>query len=91
MFKLLAAVGAYEYDPTASFCHQSFLRLKAGLAGPEVVFGAYTQAMQEIQQLRGQICNITKQPMHRLAPPTDTQVSRSVMDHPYRPFLPHAA
>jgi ATP-dependent RNA helicase DHX37/DHR1 len=28
MFKMLAAVGAYEYDPTPAFCQKNFLRLK---------------------------------------------------------------
>lgn len=59
MFKLLAAVGAYEYDPTSQFCQNNFLRAKA---------------MQEIQQLRGQISKIAKLDMKRLSPPTDTQV-----------------
>ncbi|ORY32326.1 P-loop containing nucleoside triphosphate hydrolase protein [Naematelia encephala] len=58
-FKLLAAVGAYEYDPTPSFCSRNFLRSKA---------------MQEIQQLRSQLCNIAKLPHGRLSPPSDTQL-----------------
>jgi len=58
-FKMLAAVGAYEYDPTPSFCAKNFLRPKA---------------MQEIQQLRSQISNIAKLTMSRLAPPTDVQL-----------------
>jgi ATP-dependent RNA helicase DHX37/DHR1 len=33
MFKMLAAVGAYEYDPTPSFCAQNFLRLKVSNDG----------------------------------------------------------
>jgi ATP-dependent RNA helicase DHX37/DHR1 len=63
VFKLLAAIGAFEYDPTASFCQKNFLRFKA---------------MQEIQQLRGQIggfSGLKKGSGERLKPPTETQVS----------------
>ncbi|KAK8865947.1 hypothetical protein IAR55_001096 [Kwoniella newhampshirensis] len=59
MFKLLAAVGAYEYDPTPMFCAKNFLR---------------TKAMQEIHQLRAQISSIAKVPLAKLLPPNDTQV-----------------
>jgi ATP-dependent RNA helicase DHX37/DHR1 len=57
---MLSAVGAYEYDPTPSFCHKHFLRLKA---------------MQEIQQLRRQISTISNIPLSNLTPPTDTKAS----------------
>lgn len=63
VFKLLSAIGAFEYDPTASFCQKNFLRLKA---------------MQEIQQLRNQIGGISgikKGNGDKLKPPTETQVS----------------
>lgn len=60
LFKMLSAVGAYEFDPTPSFCHKHFLRLKA---------------MQEIQQLRRQISTISNLPMSNLSPPTETKVS----------------
>lgn len=60
MFKMLAAVGAYEYEPTHEFCERNFLRAKG---------------MQEIHQLRTQISNIAKLPRANLLPPTDTQVS----------------
>jgi len=60
MFKMLAAVGAYEYDPTTDFCLRNFLR---------------TKAMQEIHQLRIQISNIAKLPRAKLQPPSDIQVS----------------
>ena len=33
MFKMLAAVGAYEYETTPSFCAKSFLRLKVRRSG----------------------------------------------------------
>lgn len=56
MFKLLAAIGAYEHSPTSSFCNEYFLRHKA---------------MQEIQQLRGQIANIAKAEKGKLTPPDD--------------------
>ncbi|WVR05910.1 hypothetical protein IAU60_002936 [Kwoniella sp. DSM 27419] len=59
MFKLLSAVGAYEYDPSPSFCVKNFLRIKA---------------MQEIHQLRGQISAIAKAPLAKLLPPSDTQL-----------------
>ena len=59
MFKMLAAIGAYEYDPTLSFCAKNFLRPKA---------------MQEIQQLRHQLSTIAKLSMTRLPPPSDTQL-----------------
>lgn len=60
MFKLLTAIGAYEHNPTGTFCNEYFLRLKA---------------MQEIQQLRSQISNISKVTMKRMEPPNDKQVS----------------
>ena len=56
---MLSAVGAYEYDPTLTFCHKHFLRLKA---------------MQEIQQLRRQISTISNLPLEKLSPPDDTKV-----------------
>lgn len=59
LFKMLAAVGAYEYDPTPTFCSKHFLRLKA---------------MQEIQQLRSQISSIAKISMARLKPPSEVQL-----------------
>ncbi|WWD17862.1 hypothetical protein CI109_102306 [Kwoniella shandongensis] len=59
MFKLLAAIGAYEYDPTPMFCTKNFLRAKA---------------MQEIHQLRAQISSIAKVPLGRLLPPNETQL-----------------
>jgi ATP-dependent RNA helicase DHX37/DHR1 len=59
MFKLLSAIGAYEHNPTATFCTEYFLRLKA---------------MQEIQQLRSQISNIAGSPLRRMEPPDDKQV-----------------
>ncbi|OCF55427.1 ATP-dependent RNA helicase DHX37/DHR1 [Kwoniella mangroviensis CBS 10435] len=59
MFKLLSAVGAYEYDPSSTFCTKNFLRLKA---------------MQEIHQLRNQISAIAKLPLGKLLPPNDTQL-----------------
>jgi ATP-dependent RNA helicase DHX37/DHR1 len=34
MFKLLAAVGAFEYDPSPEFCEKNFLRPKVGFARP---------------------------------------------------------
>ncbi|KLT42475.1 P-loop containing nucleoside triphosphate hydrolase protein [Cutaneotrichosporon oleaginosum] len=58
MFKLLAAIGAYEHTPTAHFCAEYFLRPKA---------------MQEIQQLRGQICRIAAVPLERMSPPSDKE------------------
>lgn len=58
MFKLLAAIGAYEHNPTASFCNEYFLRHKA---------------MQEIQQLRSQISRIANLPLERIAPPSDKE------------------
>lgn len=61
LFKMLSAVGAYEYEPTVQFCQKHFLRPKA---------------MQEIQQLRRQISNISKVDIGNLAPPNDTKVSR---------------
>ncbi|KIR24887.1 ATP-dependent RNA helicase DHX37/DHR1 [Cryptococcus deuterogattii LA55] len=59
MFKLLAAIGAYEYDPSPAFCAKTFIRLKA---------------MQEIHQLRAQISSIAKVPLSKLLPPNDTQL-----------------
>jgi len=59
---MLSAVGAYEYDPTPTFCHKHFLRLKA---------------MQEIQQLRRQISTISNLPLEKLSPPDDTKVRPS--------------
>jgi ATP-dependent RNA helicase DHX37/DHR1 len=59
---MLSAVGAYEYDPTPTFCHKHFLRLKA---------------MQEIQQLRRQISTISNLPLEKLSPPDDTKVCSS--------------
>jgi ATP-dependent RNA helicase DHX37/DHR1 len=59
---MLSAVGAYEYDPTPTFCHKNFLRLKA---------------MQEIQQLRRQISTISNLPLEKLSPPDDTKVCSS--------------
>jgi ATP-dependent RNA helicase DHX37/DHR1 len=56
---MLSAVGAYEYDPTPTFCHKHFLRLKA---------------MQEIQQLRRQISTISNLSLEKLSPPDDTKV-----------------
>ncbi|WVW82347.1 hypothetical protein I302_104354 [Kwoniella bestiolae CBS 10118] len=66
MFKLLSAIGAYEYDPSPTFCTKNFLRLKA---------------MQEIHQLRNQISAIAKVPLGKLLPPNDTQlkVIRQIM------------
>jgi ATP-dependent RNA helicase DHX37/DHR1 len=61
MFKLLSAIGAYEHNPSALFCNEYFLRLKA---------------MQEIQQLRSQISNIAGIAMRRMEPPADKQVSK---------------
>ncbi|EIW72461.1 hypothetical protein TREMEDRAFT_70724 [Tremella mesenterica DSM 1558] len=58
-FKLLAAVGAYEHEPTSSFCSRNFLRLKA---------------MQEIHQLRNQISSLASLPPSRLITPSDTQL-----------------
>ncbi|WVQ85563.1 hypothetical protein IAT38_007729 [Cryptococcus sp. DSM 104549] len=59
MFKLLAAVGAYEYNPSPEFCAKNFLRAKA---------------MQEIHQLRAQISSIAKVPLGKILPPSDTQL-----------------
>ncbi|OCF41767.1 ATP-dependent RNA helicase DHX37/DHR1 [Kwoniella heveanensis CBS 569] len=59
MFKLLSAVGAYEFDSSPFFCQKNFLRAKA---------------MQEIHQLRGQISAIAKVPLGKLLPPNDTQL-----------------
>lgn len=59
LFKMLSAVGAYEYDPTVQFCQKHFLRPKA---------------MQEIQQLRRQISIISKIPLANLAPPNENKV-----------------
>lgn len=59
MFKLLAAIGAYEFDPSPAFCAKTFIRLKA---------------MQEIHQLRAQISSIAKVPLSKLLPPSDTQL-----------------
>ncbi|ORX35970.1 P-loop containing nucleoside triphosphate hydrolase protein [Kockovaella imperatae] len=59
LFKMLAAIGAYEYDPNPGFCANHFLRPKA---------------MHEIQQLRRQISRIAKIPMVRLTPPSETQL-----------------
>ncbi|XAO23129.1 hypothetical protein I312_101907 [Cryptococcus bacillisporus CA1280] len=59
MFKLLAAIGAYEYDPSPAFCAKTFIRLKA---------------MQEIHQLRAQISSIAKVQLSKLLPPNDTQL-----------------
>lgn len=58
MFKLLAAIGAYEHNPTTSFCNEYFLRPKA---------------MQEIQQLRSQISHIAQIPLERITPPDNKQ------------------
>lgn len=73
VFKLLSAVGAFEYDATADFCGKNFLRLKA---------------MQEIELLRKQITSIAgtgselkgikgkkADGLGKLTPPNDTQVS----------------
>ncbi|WRT64167.1 uncharacterized protein IL334_001096 [Kwoniella shivajii] len=59
MFKLLSAIGAYEFDPSATFCPKNFLRAKA---------------MQEIHQLRSQISTIAKVPLGKLLPPNATQL-----------------
>ncbi|RSH92899.1 putative ATP-dependent RNA helicase DHR1 [Saitozyma podzolica] len=70
MFKMLAAVGAYEYEPTPGFCAKNFLRAKA---------------MQEIHQLRAQLSAIAGSgagtgtgtgttSRTALAPPSDTQL-----------------
>ncbi|WVQ97439.1 hypothetical protein IAU59_004552 [Kwoniella sp. CBS 9459] len=59
MFKLLSAIGAYEFDPSIFFCQKNFLRAKA---------------MQEIHQLRGQISAIAKVALGKLLPPNDTQL-----------------
>ncbi|WVO12956.1 hypothetical protein L204_100565 [Cryptococcus depauperatus] len=59
MFKLLAAIGAYDFEPSVSFCTKNFLRPKA---------------MQEIRQLRNQISSIAQIPFSKLLPPTDTQL-----------------
>ncbi|WWC86272.1 uncharacterized protein L201_001145 [Kwoniella dendrophila CBS 6074] len=59
MFKLLSAIGAYEYDPSPAFCFKNFLRAKA---------------MQEIHQLRNQISAIANVPVDRLLPPNETQL-----------------
>ncbi|WVQ70890.1 hypothetical protein IAR50_000415 [Cryptococcus sp. DSM 104548] len=59
MFKLLAVIGAYEYSPSASFCTNNFVRLKA---------------MQEIHQLRAQISSIAQTSLTKITPPSDTQL-----------------
>ncbi|WWC58708.1 uncharacterized protein I303_101252 [Kwoniella dejecticola CBS 10117] len=59
LFKLLSAIGAYEYDPSPTFCNKNFLRPKA---------------MQEIHQLRNQISAIAKVPLGKLLPPNETQL-----------------
>ncbi|KAK4687994.1 ATP-dependent RNA helicase DHX37/DHR1, partial [Tremellales sp. Uapishka_1] len=59
MFKMLAAVGAYEYNPGPGFCQKNFLRNKA---------------MEEIHQLRRQISTIAKVPAQKLLPPSANQL-----------------
>ncbi|WWC66285.1 uncharacterized protein I206_100186 [Kwoniella pini CBS 10737] len=59
LFKLLSAIGAYEYDSSPQFCSKNFLRLKA---------------MKEIQQLRTQISKISKISLDRLKPPNEIQL-----------------
>jgi ATP-dependent RNA helicase DHX37/DHR1 len=82
VFKLLSAVGAFEYDPTADFCAKNFLRLKA---------------MQEIELLRKQITGIAgavdkgKAGVGRLAPPNDTQVSTIFLLRNYRTTLRYSS
>ena len=75
MFKMLAAVGAFEYESTPSFCSKNFLRYKVcSVTGSVNKVLKRAQAMQEIQQLRVQISNIAKCTMSRLSQPSDTQV-----------------